>query len=385
MTQDHPPSDPANRAPRRIGLGITELEVGGAERCLVELATRLDRRRFEPRVFALSPPPPPGQTQLIDRLASAGVAVTFLGGRGAADAPRTVKRFRQALLDDRIELLQTFLFHANVLGALAVRRLPAVRLCWGIRVAEPGRRWRDWAARRLLGRVDRHACVSRDVAAFWARRMRIGPERVVVIPNGVDLARHQAAAPIDWAILGLPADARLIVCVGRVDEQKNTAWLVELAPELLAKLPKHHLVCIGQGPLLEPLQRRSAELGLADRIHLVGWRADVPAILAASELLVLPSRWEGMPNVVLEAMAAGLPVVATRAEGVCELLGPSAGPQTAPLGDRGAFAANILALAGDASLRQRLGEQNCARAAAEFSLPAMVRRYEALYAELTRP
>ena len=121
MTQDHPPSDPANRAPRRIGLGITELEVGGAERCLVELATRLDRRRFEPRVFALSPPPPPGQTQLIDRLASAGVAVTFLGGRGAADAPRTVKRFRQALLDDRIELLQTFLFHANVLGALAVR------------------------------------------------------------------------------------------------------------------------------------------------------------------------------------------------------------------------------------------------------------------------
>jgi starch synthase (maltosyl-transferring) len=376
--------DNANRAaapavdrPQRVGLCITELEVGGAERCLVELATRLDRRRFEPHVYALSPPPPQGQTMLVERLADAGVPVTFLDGRRAADVPRTVRRLAGALRADGIELLQTFLFHANVLGALAARRAGVRRLCWGIRVAEPGRRWRDWAARRLLGRVDRHVCVSREVAEFWARRMRLGAERTLVIANGVDLER-QRAAPIDLTTIGLPVGARALVCVGRIDQQKNTAWLVELGPTILGKLPEHHLLFVGQGPLRQSLEARAAELGLAGRVRFVGWRPDVPGILAASDLLLLPSRWEGMPNVVLEAMAAGMTVVATSAEGVGELLG-RAGPQMVAHGDGAAFAAAVVELAGDAEQRALWGRRNLERAATQFSLQAMVQRYEALY------
>lgn len=366
--------------PLRLGLGITELEVGGAERCLVELATRLDRTKFAPHVYALSPPPPAGQTMLVERLEAAGVPITFLGGQGVADVPRTVRRLAEALRADRIELLQTFLFHANALGALAVRRAGVRKLCWGIRVAEPGRRWRDWAARRLSGRVDWHVCVSRDVGEFWARRMRLEAGRIVVIANGADLDRQRAAEPLDWESLGLPRAARVIVCVGRIDAQKNTAWLVEQAPRILARLPEHHLVFVGRGPLQESLQARTAERGLAERIHFVGWRPNVPAILAASELLALPSRWEGMPNVVLEAMAAGLPVVATRAEGVCELLGPAAGPQIVAHDDAEGFASAIVALASDPEQRQHWGQRNLERVSAEFSLQAMVERYAALYA-----
>jgi glycosyltransferase involved in cell wall biosynthesis len=373
----------AARPPLRVGLCITELEVGGAERCLAELATRLDRQRFAPRVYVLAPHPPEAKAALAERLVQAGVPLVFCGGQGVADVPRTIGRLAGALRADRIELLQCFLFHANVLGAIAAGRAGVARLCWGVRVAEPQRRWRDWAARRLVGRVDRHVCVSRDVAAFWVRRMRIPPERATVIPNGVDLSRTRPA-PLNLATLGLPADARVLACVGRIDAQKNTAWLVELAPQLLAGLPGRHLLLVGQGPLLPSLRARAERLGVADRVHFAGWRPDVPAILAASEMLLLPSRWEGMPNVVLEAMAAGLPVVATAAEGVRELLGPEAGCQIVPHGDAAAFVQAVSRLARDAALRAELGKQNQRRAAEHFSLEAMVRRYEALFEELAR-
>jgi glycosyltransferase involved in cell wall biosynthesis len=375
-------AEPAKGPRLRIGLAITELEVGGAERCLVELATRLDRRRFEPHVYALSPAPKAGQTMLVERLAAAGVPVAFFEGQSVADVPRTVSRFAKQLASDRIDLLQTFLFHANVLGALAARRAAVRRLCWGIRVAEPGRRWRDWAARRWAGSVDRHVCVSRDVAQFWARRMKLPAASTLVIPNGVDIERQRAAAPVDWTSLGLPAHSRVLVCVGRVDAQKNTAWLVEQAPRILEALPNHHLVFVGDGPLREQLERRVVELGVAERVRFVGWRPNVPALMAASELLLLPSRWEGMPNVVLEAMAAGKPVVATRAEGVCELLGPAAALQTTALDDSAGFVQAVVNLAGDAELGTVLGGQNLARATEHFSLAVAVRQYEGLYESL---
>jgi len=378
-----PPLAASAERPRlRIGLAITELEVGGAERCLVELATRLDRSRFEPHVYVLSPPPKAGQTLLVERLAAAEVPVTFFGGQGVADVPRTVRRFAKQLVGDRIDLLQTFLFHANLLGAHAARKAGVGRLCWGIRVAEPGRRWRDWAARRLAGRVDRHVCVSRDVAQFWARRMKLPAASTLVIPNGVDIERQRAAAPVDWTNLGLPAHARVLVCVGRVDPQKNTAWLVERAPQILAALPEHHLVFVGDGPLRGQLEQRVLELGLAERVRFVGWQPNVPAILAASELLLLPSRWEGMPNVVLEAMAAGKPVVATRAEGVCELLGSGGALQAIAHDYDAGFVQAVVNLAGDAELGAVLGGQNLARATEHFSLAVAVRQYEELYESL---
>ena len=105
----------------------------------------------------------------------------------------------------------------------------------------------------------------------------------------------------------------------------------------------------------------------------------MPQILAASDVLVLPSRWEGMPNVVLEAMAAGKPVVATQAEGVTELLGDLGEPQSCPAGDAAGFTERITRLARDRELAAELGVQNQRRAAAEFSLASMISRYEALY------
>ena len=110
-------------------------------------------------------------------------------------------------------------------------------------------------------------------------------------------------------------------------------WLIETAPAWLERLPNCDLLVVGEGPLRRPLEATCQAKGIAGRVHFAGWRTDVPEILAATDLLVLPSAWEGMPNVVLEAMASRRPVVASDVEGVRELLGAAAPQQTVRYGD----------------------------------------------------
>jgi len=365
-----------------IALCITELDFGGAERCFVELATGLDPNRFAATVECLGPAPPgPGQ-KLVARLAAAGVRTRFYGGRGLRDAWSVLRQLRRGWRESRPDLVQTFLWHANVLGARAARQAGVRRIVTGIRVAEPGRSWRRplerWAGRAAR----RHVAVSEDVARFARERIGLPAERIVVIPNGLAVEQYPAPAA-DAASLGISKGRRVLLFVGRLDalDQKGARQLVEHAPELLARVPAHDLLLVGEGPLKAKLQRRSAELGMAQRIHLAGWRDDLPSILTLAELLLVPSRWEGMPNVVLEAMASSRPVVAMQAGGIDELLGHEP-RQIVPAGDWPAFIDRAAALAGDESLREELGHANRARVAAQFDLWQMIGRYEELYLEL---
>jgi glycosyltransferase involved in cell wall biosynthesis len=198
----------------------------------------------------------------------------------------------------------------------------------------------------------------------------------------VELSRFVDAPPIDLTKLELPPGQKAIVCVGRLDPQKGFDGLLKVTPRILAALPEHDLLFVGDGPQRAALVTLAEQLGIAPRMHFAGWRGDVPQILAAAEMLVLPSRWEGMPNVVLEAMAAGKPVVATSAEGVTELLGDGADEQTVALGGYEALAGRIIQLAQNPQLSAELGRCNRERASSEFSLGAMVERYERLYSEV---
>ena len=129
----------------------------------------------------------------------------------------------------------------------------------------------------------------------------------------------------------MPAGRDVVTCIGRLDRQKGLDWLLETAAIWLPQLPRCDLLLVGQGPERRKLEAQCRGLGIGDRVHFAGWRPDVAEILAASRLLVLPSAWEGMPNVVLEAMAAGLPVVATDVEGVRELLGAGCRRTSCPI------------------------------------------------------
>jgi glycosyltransferase involved in cell wall biosynthesis len=377
-----PQAHASSSRPLRLALATTELAPGGAERCLVELAVRLDRRRFEPVVYSLAPEPRSPRRSLVERLVVSGVPVHFLDGRGVHSAARVCREMSRLLAGQRAELLQTFLFHANLVGRIAGRRSHVPRIVCGLRVAERRANWHLRLDRWTSRLVDHYVCVSEAVRDYSIERGRLAHERLSVIANGVDLARFDGARAAEPASLGVSAGRQLVTYVGRLDPQKGLDGLLAGARWWLDRLGGLDLLLVGDGPLRSQLAAQVERSGLTQRVHFAGWRDDVPEILRASRLLVLPSEWEGMPNVVLEAMAARLPVVATDVEGVRELLGPSAEAQVVAQGAVQALGERIVALLSDDSLAARLGEENRTRAERHFSIDAMVTAYAALYARL---
>jgi starch synthase (maltosyl-transferring) len=360
-----------------IALVITDLDVGGAERALVSLATGLDRRRWEPRVIALGP-----EGALAGPLREAGVTTECLGIERSRPV-RGVLRLAGALRARRPELVQSFLFHANVASRLAARLARVPWVVGGLRVAEREKQWHlllDALTFRLsAGSV----CVSEGVRRFSRDVGRLAPDRLVTIPNGVDPVPFDRAAPLPREAIGVPPGAHLAVFVGRMEPQKGVPVLLDAAGRVAARRPDWHLALAGDGPGLDEYRRRAAGMpALTDRVRWLGRRDDIPALLKTADVLVLPSFWEGMPNVVLEAMAAGRAVVATRVEGTEDLIIPGATGWLVPPGDAAALAEALEEAVADPERCRRLGEAGRARVDAEFAPGRVVEAYDRLWSGL---
>lgn len=369
-------------AKRTVALCITELDVGGAERCLVDLAVRLDRNRFEPVVYCLGPRPEVEEASCVPPLEQAGVEVRCLGATRKREFLGVVKQLRQLWRARRPAVVQAFLFHANLASRLAARREGIRPVLSGIRVAEREQRWHLWTDRLTSRWVSRYVCVSQSVAQFSVREGGLPADKMAVIPNGIEVKHYPAEKPADLGAFGIAPGRRVVTYVGRLERQKGLRWLLETAPQWLGRLPDCELLLVGKGSEQAELQRLAVATGLGDRVHLAGWRSDVPALLAASHLLVLPSRWEGMPNVVLQAMASRLPLVATDVEGVRELLGPEAEPQTVPYGDSARLSQRILDLLNNPEQAAQQTAANRRRAEEQFGLDRMALAYQQLWESL---
>ena len=370
--------------PHRIAFIITELEVGGAERCLTNLVLRMDKNRFQPSVYSLAPPPSPDRSALVDQLRTAAIDTQFLGARSIAQAWSTLRTLQNRLRAQAPDLVQTFLFHANVLGSRAAKAARVPRIVHGVRVADPAH-WRQMVERYCARDVDRVVCVSQSVATFLHSKAGYPFNRLIVIPNGIDGSLYANRAVVQPDQLPVANDQRIIVVVARLHAQKGIEWLIKSMPHVFATFPDVQLWIVGSGPDSSQLVTLCQQLRLASRVHFLGWRNDVADILAASDLFLLPSRWEGMPNALLEAMASGLPVVATRAEGTAELLGPLGDEQLVDFGEGEQLIASITSKLRAPQQAKDLGKKN-RRQAATFSLDRMVRAYEDLYEEiLTKP
>ena len=376
MTTLPQPNSMPNAKPTRLALVITEIEPGGAERCLVEIAIGLARSKFSPLVVSLAPPPTVVKTILVKRLETAGVPIHFLGLTQSWNYFAGVRRLADLFREEEIDVVQTFLFHANIVGARAAKAANVPHMLAGMRVADP-RPWRNFVERLATSSAERFVCVSQSVAEF-CRLRGFSAEKLVVIPNGVDVDRWKKIQHRQPIAQGLAQGRRAIVFVGRLDKQKGLDGFFRELPRVFESMPQHDLILVGDGPLRPQLEQHSQRQGIANRVHFVGWQPDTAPFIAAADILVLPSRWEGMPNVVLEAMAAGKPVVATQAEGTVELLGVTALDQTAMVGDWSGFRQQLIGIGKNPQLAAELGQKNQARAA-QFSISAMVRRYERLY------
>ncbi len=365
----------------RIALAITELDVGGAEQCLVNLALGLDRTRFEPQVFCLAPRPSTGCDDLVRRLEYGKIPVHFVGAKSPRQFFTAIWKLRRLLRDHSPHVLQTFLFHANVVGTIAARWVGVPKIVTGIRVADPSKsrhRIERWLTRGAI----KHVCVSNAVANFAQQRARLSAEKIIVIPNGIELRNYPSPNPAELSEFGVPAGKPVVLFVGRLDRQKGVDWLLNLLPQAFKSLPDFHLLVVGSGPEAVRLkeQARNAEIG--DRVHFAGWQAEVPAIMASCDLLILLSRWEGMPNVLIEAMASKLPVISTKAEGVLEILGPLAENQSVEFGDDNGVVDRLGNLLRNRELAAELGRENRRRIADCFSLEQMIAAYENLYESL---
>lgn len=371
------PRRPRPDRPVPIALAITDLDVGGAERMMVALALGLDRRRWEPSVIALG-----DEGKLVEPLRAAGIDTECLDVDRRRPL-RAVLRLAGALRRRRPQLVQSFLFHANVAARVAAALAGCPWVVSGIRVAEHRQRWHllldRWTAGLALGSV----CVSEGVLRFSRDIARINPARLTVINNGVDTQVHDEAQPAPRALLGVPAGAHLALFVGRLDAQKGVDVLLDAAEQVVAARADWHLALVGDGPERAALHDRTAQSSaLAGRVHWLGRRDDVPALLKTADLLVLPSLWEGMPNVVLEAMAARRAVIATAVEGSDELVVPGQTGWLVSPRDPDALAQALLEAASDSAHCSRLGEAARARVEAEYSLARVVQAYDSLWSSI---
>lgn len=363
------------RPPIRVAFCITDLDVGGAERMFVELVTRLDRRRWEPRVFCLSDP-----GALAERLQASDIPATCLGAKSIRNLS-VVWRLAAEWKKFRPELMQSFLFHANLVGRIAAWWAGVPHVVCGIRVAERRSRVPLWLDRWTQGLVDHNVCVSRAVAEFSIQNARLAESKVSVIANGVDFERFSTATAVDRAALGL-TDAPLILFVGRLDPQKAPMVLLEAFARLCQRHSGWQLLVVGEGSLRQSIIEWTSKHGLDLNIRIVGWRPDVPQILKAANVLVLPSLWEGMPNIVLESMAAGLPVVVSRVEGTDELIQDGDSGLLVTPGSVVELERQVELILTDHRFSSRLSATAQQTAQKSFTFEAMVGTYEQLYLRL---
>lgn len=351
---------------------ITELDVGGAEKAFVRVAAGLQSLGWRIRVISLRDAGP-----LAEPLRAAGISVTALQCGGFSDI-RCYVRLKRELRRELPDVLLCFLHQANIYGRLAARASQVPKMVSGIRVAD---RRRTVALTDRMTRCcsDHYIAVSQHVAELHANLCGIPLDRMTSIPNGVDLPAQDSLSGADGDSDAIADANHRILFVGRLCQQKNPELLLSAwrrLPESLRQTAELWLV--GDGPLRESVQRMAAQDAFADRIRLTGPRDDIPELMQSASLLVLPSRWEGMPNVVLEAMAASLPVVATNVDGTQELLKDGESGWLVGTEDAEALASAIVAALSQPDERRRRARNARDVAATRFTWSGVVQQYDAV-------
>ncbi len=357
---------------------IPTLDQGGAEKQLTLLATRLPRDRFDVHVCALTRSGP-----LKQPLVEAEVPLHAIDKRWKVD-PAAYFRLLQLIRRLRPQLVQTWLFAANAYGRQAARQAGVPHIVAAERCVDRWKVWHELTLDRYLARhTDRIVTNSSGVVDFYARH-GIDRAKFEVIPNGIEVRpvpqpRVRAEVLLE---LRLPPDARLIGAVGRLWPQKGYKDLIWAAELLKVVRPDTHLLIIGDGPQRAQLLRWRDGLAIGDRVHFLGHRSDVATLLPHFSCFWLGSTYEGQSNALMEAMAAGLPVVATNIPGNRDLVVPDETGFLFPVGDRATLARCTHRLLDEPALAQRMGQAAQRRMREHFGVAQMVDRHAALYDRL---
>ena len=372
---------------------ITQLELGGAQQNTLHTVASLDRARFAPVLVC-----GPGGLLDDEARASRDVPVHFLEDLVRPLSPRrdlAATAALAALLAPLAArgpvLVHTHSSKAGIVGRRAAARAhagPVVHSVHGFGHAAlpagPVRALGLMVERRMARTTDAFLCVSRAAIAQGRALGLFGDRPVHLVRSGIDLAdfaRADALRAGARAELGLPPGALVVGLIACLKPQKAPLDFIELSARVAAARPEARFLVAGDGELRGAVEAAIARHGLQQRVTLLGWRRDVPALLGALDVLVLTSRWEGLPRVCPQAMAAGRAIVATAVDGIPEAVVDGRNGLLFPSGDVAAGAARVLELLADAPLRARLAAAGRA-AVAEFDQDRMVADQERIYAGL---
>jgi glycosyltransferase involved in cell wall biosynthesis len=352
--------------------------VGGAEEMVLNLVRHLPPR-FEPTVCCIHEEGPIGE-----EIRRTGTPVDVLGLTPGIRRPHDVFGIAGYLRASKPQIVHTFLLTASLYGRLAaiLARVPIV-IGTEVNIYEHKRRAHALAERVLMAGTDRLVVSAESVRDFYVRQVHADPAKIDVIYNAVDFTQAQptmSRAEMRNA-LGIPDDARVAGIIARLTEQKGHRYLFEaLASQ--SSLADVHLLVVGGGELRDALERAAVSMGLVSRVHFLGPRRDLGDLLAAMDVFVLPSLWEGLPLSMVLAMSAGVPVVATSVAGIPEVVEDGRTGMLVPPRDSNALGAALARLLGDPDLRRRFGDDARAAVLPRFGVHRYVESVTSMYDRL---
>lgn len=375
--------------PVKIVFVITHLTADGAEIMLLELLKHLDRKRYEPTVVSLI-----GMAEIGPRIARLGIPVHALGMRQGVPSPRLFWRLKQLLTQLQPDIVDTWMYHSDLLGGVAARLAGCRNVIWGLHNTDLSRTGSKLSTRLVVracallsGVVPTRilSCSVRGKQVHEAIGYQAG--KIQIIPNGLDLTRFvpdPAARDSVREELGVPSQAPLVGVLARYHAQKNHLGLIEAAAKVSAQLPEVHFLLAGSGvdrnnAVLESAIRKH---GLESRMHLLGRRDDVPRLMASLDVLASASGFgEAFPMVLGEAMSCGVPCVVTDVGDSAEIVSDT-GRAVAP-GDMDGLARELVGvLKLPAAQRATLSERARARVAGNYEIGHVTRMYQAVFDEV---
>lgn len=372
-------SSPPSSRRLKVMLLVPTLDQSGAEKQLVLLACRLPPDEFDVHVVALTRSGP-----LAKELADHGVRLTVLGKKWKFD-PFTFWRLRKLIQGEQPDILHTWLFAANAYARLIVGHLMSHRpkivvseRC--VDVWKSG--WQLWLDQKLIGRTDRLIGNSHAVAEFY-RSIGYPADIVRVIHNGISIPENVTTdREALLAELEIPVGSPVIGFIGRMARQKRGEDIV-FAMALVAILrPDAHLLMIGEGPERDKLMKFARDIGIDNLVRFTGHRADAAKFLSVMDVFWLASDFEGLSNSLMEAMAAGVPCIASDIPPNRELVVDGETGFLVRVGDRVGFQQFTDRLLSDAELARRLGDAGRERMRREFNIDSMVDAHAKLYREV---
>jgi len=358
---------------------IWGMEVGGKENFLNQLVRGLDPRQFANTILTLRQKGP-----YWEQLRKDGYDVRHLAKDAGFD-PGAIQRLRKEIAGIGPDLVHMHEFSSTLAARCAVLSAAKPGI---IAALHGGHQKLNFMKKLIYGFLLRRCSAITAVAehlAEDARRMTRGKVPLFRIPYGVDLKRfgNTVNRQAKLAELGLPTDARLVVCAARLDPPKLHSLVVRSAAQVCREIPRCHYLLAGDGTLGNSLLRLTARRGLKDKVHFIGTRTDVPELLAIADVCVLASLSEGLPLAIQEYMAAGKPVVATRTDGITELVKQGENGFLAGTGDEKEFSAKTILLLKEHGMAETMGQKGRQIAELQFPISNMLKAYGDTYLSTT--